>query len=197
VTGVAGATGAGSGGSQGATGVGAQGVTGLQGATGVGGGGGGGATGVQGATGVAGSQGATGVGGGGSSASLQYVNYTFTGFTASLQVYGTSAAASSISAVLSGGNTLTLSNIGGCVLTNITVQQEASANTTATFSIVYPEPSGQTSLTTSAFPYWMRYQSTGSITTATSTALSNSSGTLTAEITGLSASTAYYFKLIF
>lgn len=134
------------------------------------------------------------------SATAQYVNFTLSGYTASLQVYGTASDANSITAAISGVDTniLTLSNLGpSIVLLNITVQQELNANPGTSFSIVYPEPTGQQTLATSAFPLWSRYQATGSITTATSTSLSNSSGTMTAQITGLTANTAFFFKLIF
>ena len=210
---------------QGATGTGTtgiQGIQGIQGDTGVGGGGGG-ATGVAGATGVgtAGLQGVTGIqgntgygvagatgvagqtgpggGGGGSSIYTQVVHFNF-GVNQDLYVWaeGTTANVSAITASFTGGNTVTLGSIAAQTrLVTATMHYPSSINGTATFSWVYPEPSGNVTLLTTSFPFVALYNSTGVVGTLTAVTISNSSGTVTALKSGLALNAEAYWKIVF
>lgn len=97
-----------------------------------------------------------------------------------------------------GGNTLTISSMNAFKLQQITVIYDANVNATTSFNFVYPEPNGQTSNATTQYPivsYWNN-ATPSVIQSNTNWNVSNSSGTLTVQKTGLVANTAAVFKII-
>lgn len=198
-----GATGVGSAGSQGVTGPGAgsQGTTGISGATGAEGlQGPMGVTGIgsQGITGTAGLQGATGTGGGGGSSGYTYKQYTpAAGVRVQLTAFGSTGDVNAIG-VAWATNTITITSVSGTAqLVKATVSYDASINATTSFILTYPEINGQTTLTNSNFPIIIPYGNTGAYGTVTAITITNSSGTVSATKTGLTANNAAWFSIAF
>ena len=112
--------------------------------------------------------------------------------------FGTQSDLNNATITFTGGNTLTVSNLNAFKLQQITVIYNANVNSTSQFNFVYPEPNGQTSSTYTQYPivsYWNN-ASPSVIQSNTNWNVSNSSGILTVQKTGLVSNTAAVFKII-
>ena len=162
---------------------GAAGNTGNTGATGIG---------MTGATGSQGPTGATGSGG------ATYRTFTFTGLRVYLLASGPAADVAAINCAFTGGNSVTFSNVGAAILISATAQLDVNTNTTPEFDFYYPEPNGNTTLATSAFPLCAQYTAAGAIGTGlTAWTVINTSGVMRVYKTGEVANTAYTVRIQF
>jgi hypothetical protein len=112
--------------------------------------------------------------------------------------FGTQSDLNNATITFTGGNTLTVSNLNAFKLQQITVIYNSNVNSTSQFNFVYPEPNGQTSSTYTQYPivsYWNN-ASPSVIQSNTNWNVSNSSGILTVQKTGLVSNTAAVFKII-
>lgn len=174
-------------GAQGASGFGTSGVQGAQGASGSG------TSGVQGAQGA---QGAAGTGGG---ASMVYRTLTTNSANIIVAGLGSQTDLDNASITFTGGNTVTFSSLGSLRLYTATVTYAAGTNTTATFSFVYPDLNGQTTLGFTQMPIVAYYNNASPAVIQGNTLwnVSNSSGTVTVQKTGLTGNPAANWKIIF
>jgi hypothetical protein len=140
---------------------------------------------------------ASGGGGGGSGEVIQDVQFgsLATGYV-TLRVYGLAADISAIS-VSKITNAVTISNVlGTAKIMSITARFDASDISAGTASISYPEPSAQTSLTTSSFPTVVRFTAAGAQQT-TAFSMANTSGTMTLSCSSLTNAATNYVKVVF
>lgn len=142
-------------------------------------------------------------GGTGDSALSRKVTVTANSQTVTLIIsgFGTTAALNAITVTPSVDGTssmvLTLGNMGTFKLRGVAVNVPAGANAGTGFTVVAPDPSGATVLTDSALASMAIYNDSGATVAATLITVSLASGNLSVQKTGLTASTAYRFKVLF
>lgn len=145
----------------------------------------------------------TAVGGTGDSALSRKVTVTANSQTVTLIIsgFGTTAALNAITVTPSvDGNSsmvLTLGNMGAFKLRGVAVNVPAGANAGTGFTVVAPDPSGATVLADSALASMAIYNDSGATVAATLITMSLAAGNLSVQKTGLTASTAYRFKVLF
>jgi len=135
-----------------------------------------------------------------SSTSLVFRTVTFsTGSRAVVSAFGSQTDLNNASVTFTGGNTVTISSIGSLDLYQITVNYDSNINSGTAFSLVYPEVKGETSITTTQYPICAHYNqaSPSVIQSNTNWNMSNSSGTVTVQKTGLTNNAAAVFKVQF
>ena len=142
-------------------------------------------------------------GGAGDSALSRKVTVTANSQTVTLIIsgFGTTAALNAITVTPSVDGTssmvLTLGNMGTFKLRGVAVNVPAGANAGTGFTVVAPDPSGATVLADSALASMAIYNDSGATVAATLITMSLAAGNLSVQKTGLTASTAYRFKVLF
>ena len=142
-------------------------------------------------------------GGTGDSALSRKVTVTANSQTVTLIIsgFGTTAALNAITVTPSVDGTssmvLTLGNMGTFKLRGVAVNVPAGANAGTGFTVVAPDPSGATVLADSALASMAIYNDSGATVAATLITMSLAAGNLSVQKTGLTASTAYRFKVLF
>lgn len=149
-----------------------------------------GATGPQGPTGPTGPAGASG------SIVSRLVEFS-SGARARLSAFGSQADLNNVSIVFSGGNTVTISNVSNLKLHEMTVSYDASINATASFSILYPEPNGETLLKMSQFSILQRFNGSGVWQLSNTIFHENNAGIMTVGQLSLTENAAAFFKIHF
>ena len=96
-----------------------------------------------------------------------------------------------------GGNTLTISSIGSLKLLQLTQFIGANINSTTSYTCTYPEPTGQTSIQQMQFPFCTHYSATYANGGISAWTISNSSGTVSAVKTSLTANAQITVKICF
>lgn len=126
-------------------------------------------------------------------------NFSGSGYTVSLIASGTATDVNAITVGFTAtGGIFTIAAVAGTAkLLSATGHISATTNSATTQSWIYPEASGQTTLVLSQFPILNYYSSAGAIGTVSGLNVSNSSGTMTCQKTGLTANTEYFFKIVF
>jgi hypothetical protein len=161
-----------------------------------------GPTGSQGVTGPTGPQGPTGATGpqgpAGASGSIVSRSIVFSsGARARLSAFGSQADLNNASVVFSGGNTVTISNVSNLKLHEMTVSYDASINATTSFSILYPEPNGETLLKMSQFSIMQRFNDAGVWQLSNAMFHENNAGIMAVGQNSLTANAAAFFKIHF
>lgn len=142
-------------------------------------------------------------GGSGDSALSRKINVTANSQTVTLIVsgFGTAAALNAITATPTVDGTssmvLTLGNLGTFKLRGVAVNVPAGANAGTGFTVVAPDPSGATTLADSALASMAIYNDAGATVASTLVTMAMAGGNLSVQKTGLTASTAYRFKVLF
>lgn len=115
--------------------------------------------------------------------------------------FGTTAALNAITVTPTVDGTssmvLTLGNMGTFKLRGVAVNVPAGANAGTGFTVVAPDPSGATALADSALASMAIYNDAGATVASTLVTVALASGNLSVQKTGLTASTAYRFKVLF
>jgi len=154
-----------------------------------------GAVGPQGPAGAAGPQGPAGAAGG---APVSKFIELSSGARVRISAFGSQSDVNSVSMVLSGGNTLTISNVASSlVLHDVTISYDAGINASASFSLVYPEPHAQTDLLLTKFPIMQHFNAVGVIQLSNSIAVANNAGVVTVSKSSLASGSGAFFKVHF
>jgi hypothetical protein len=154
-----------------------------------------GTSGFQGAQGTAGTSGISAGGG----ASMVYRTLKTGGAFIVITGVGSQTDIDNTSITFTGGNTLTISSVGSLRLNACSFNYDAGVNATASINVVYPELNGQTTITYTQMPVLAYYNNAGPsvIQANTQWNVSNSSGTVTVQRTGLTGSPGAAWKIIF
>ena len=188
-TGTSGTSGVGSAGTSGTSGVGSAGTSGTSGV------GSDGTSGTSGAQGAAGTSGVSGTGG----AVMVYRTLTTGSANIVITGVGSQTDIDNTSITFTSGNTLTISSVGSLRLNACSVNYAAGVNSTATFNFVYPELNGQTTLANTQMPVLAYYNNAvpSVIQANTQWNVSNASGIVTVQRTGLTGNPSAAWKIIF
>lgn len=92
---------------------------------------------------------------------------------------------------------LTLSGLGSVKLSSLSVDVPAGANGGTGFTLVAPDPMGATTLADSSLALMAIYNDAGAVVASTLVTLALSSGNLSVSKSGLTAGSAYRFKVIY
>lgn len=142
-------------------------------------------------------------GGSGDVALSRKIDVVANGQTVTLIVsgFGTTAALNAVTVTPTVDGTssmvLTLGNMGTFKLRGVAVNVPAGANAGTGFTVVAPDPSGATTLADSALASMAIYNDAGATVASTLVTVALASGNLSVQKTGLTASTAYRFKVLF
>jgi len=157
-----------------------------------------GAAGPQGPAGAAGAAGPQGPAGAAGGAPVSKFIELSSGARVRISAFGSQSDVNSVSMVLSGGNTLTISNVASSlVLHDVTISYDAGINASASFSLVYPEPHAQTDLLLTKFPIMQHFNAVGVIQLSNSIAVANNAGVVTVSKSSLASGSGAFFKVHF
>ena len=149
----------------------------------------------QGDVGATGPQGPAGAGGSLVSRSVIFSN----GARARLSAFGSQEDLNNASVVFSGGNTVTISSVSNIKLHEMTISYDSAVNSTASFSVVYPEPNGETILKMSQFALMQHFNEGGVIQQSTAISHANNAGVMTVSKSSLptTGGNGAFFKIHF
>lgn len=143
------------------------------------------------------------VGGSGESVLYRKINVTANAQTVTTIIsgFGTSAALNAITVTPTVDGTsslvLTLGNLGTFKLHSVAANVPAGANAGTGFTVVAPDPAGATTLADSALASMVIYNDPGATVASTLVTVAINAGNLSVQKTGLTAGTAYRFKVLF
>jgi hypothetical protein len=143
----------------------------------------------------------TASGGGGTSGTYvsRSVSFVNNGVTAWFNVwaYGTQAQLNSATISAAGGTSVTVSNVpAGLQLISFMMAIPSNYNSTTAFAFIYPDPFGATTTLNMMFPAMTTYNELDVLQNTANVNVTNTSGVVQIQRTGLTANVGYKFKIV-